>query len=180
MKLLHALLLTCALLQASGCARLATAANESVATATPSQSAPWTLLPVSQPAEAVLTITTPDAPQRLLPLGSSARFRIAFRLDPYPAEGVVARLKLGPEQLESAEREVRVPAEGLEVTAAPQTRPGFVRCTASATVAGQTLREWTTVGFAPDRIEATQTEPADFDAFWAGQKAALDRIPLDL
>ncbi|MBC7942705.1 MAG: acetylxylan esterase, partial [Chitinophagaceae bacterium] len=135
---------------------------------------------VPQSTEAVLTITTPDAPQRLLPLGSSARFRIAFKLDPYPAEGVVVRLKLGPEQLEGAEREVRVPAEGLEVTAAPQSRPGFVRCTVSATVAGQTLRQWTTVGFAPDRIEATQTEPADFDAFWAGQKAALSRIPLDL
>lgn len=138
-----------------------------------------TVLPVVQTANALLSIT-PDRPSRLYPLGHAARLQLRFHLSPYPAAGVTASVKLGPEQLEGLERTVQVPAQGLELEIPAQTRPGFVRCTVSANVAGQCLLDWTTVGFAPELIEPTQTDADDFDAFWAAQKAALAAVPLDL
>jgi len=36
-----------------------------------------------------------------------------------------------------------------------------------------------TIGFAPEKITPTQTEPADFDRFWAQGKAELARVPLE-
>jgi cephalosporin-C deacetylase len=43
----------------------------------------------------------------------------------------------------------------------------------------RTYRGVATAGFAPEKIQPTQTEPADFDAFWAEGLAALAAIPLE-
>jgi cephalosporin-C deacetylase len=126
-----------------------------------------------------LTIT-PDAPDCVYPLGRSARLRIKVALSPYPAAGVAAKLRLGPEQLEGSERDIRVPADGLDVEVPPQTQPGFVRCIVSADINGQVVSSFTTIGFAPEAITPTQADPPDFEAFWAQQKAVLAQVPLDL
>ncbi len=128
---------------------------------------------------AMLTIT-PDATDWVYPLGRSARLRIAFTTSPYSADGVAAKLKLGPEQLEGPERDIRVPAQGLDVDVPAQTQPGFVRCIVSAEFHGQTVSAFTTIGFAPDAITPTQIDPPDFDAFWAQQQAVLAQVPMDL
>jgi cephalosporin-C deacetylase len=137
------------------------------------------MLPVVQTPDALLTITA-DAPSHLYPLNSSARLRIHFHLTPYPTTGVVAKVKIGPEQLEGPEREMLVPIDGLELSVPPQPQPGFIRCTVTATIAGNSVCAFATIGFAPDAIAPTQTEPTDFDAFWESQKAALAQIPIDL
>ena len=129
--------------------------------------------------DAVLTIT-PDVLSCVYALGSGAKIHIKFHLDQYPAGGVTAQVKLGPEQLEGPDVQMQVPAEGIELSVPVQQRPGFVRCTVSATVAGQTMLNWATIGFAPELIEPTQTEPADFDAFWVEQMSDLAAVPLDL
>jgi cephalosporin-C deacetylase len=137
------------------------------------------VLPVAQDAHAPLTIES-DRADRLYALGSRARLHIAVKRTPYPNEGVPVRLRLGPDMLEGAEREVRVPAEGLTLTLESPAQPGFVRAIVQATLDGQPLQAIATVGFAPEQIVPTQTDPADFDAFWAQQKAELDQIPPDL
>jgi len=145
----------------------------------PAALATATVLPVVLADDAVLRIT-PDRSNRLYPLGSPARLHVKFRLDPYPAAGVPIRWRLGPEMLEGPENESIVPAEGLWLDVGAQTVPGFVRCIVTATVNGQRLRDLITLGFAPERIQPTQSEPADFDAFWAQQKAQLARLPADV
>jgi len=137
------------------------------------------VLPVVVPADAVLTVK-PDRADWTYPLRAAASFRIAFDLKPYPAEGVPITYRLGPDMREGDEIEARVPAEGLSLPVAAQTAPGFVRCIVRARVDGRVLTATATAGFAPQLIRATQTNPADFDEFWNGQKAALAKVPVDL
>jgi cephalosporin-C deacetylase-like acetyl esterase len=65
------------------------------------------------------------------------------------------------------------------VKAAGPKIPGFVRLIATATFEGQDYRALGTAGFAPDKIQPTVDEPADFDAFWTAGKEALAKLPID-
>ncbi|MGN6827062.1 acetylxylan esterase [Paucibacter sp. M5-1] len=140
---------------------------------------PDLVLPVMHKAGAILSVK-PDRANWIYPLGAPASFRIAFDLSPYPAGGVPIRYRLGPDMREGAELEAIVPAEGLNLHIAAQKVPGFVRCLVSAQLDGRTLTALATAGFAPERIKATQSDPADFDEFWSRQKDALAKVPLDL
>ncbi len=57
--------------------------------------------------------------------------------------------------------------------------PGFLRLVATAEVEGRTYRGVGTAGFAPDRIQPTQVNPPDFDAFWDAERKRLAALPLD-
>ena len=59
------------------------------------------------------------------------------------------------------------------------TEPGFLRCTATLERDGASYRGMATAGFSPENIKPTQTEPADFDAFWTKAKDELAKLPLD-
>jgi cephalosporin-C deacetylase len=143
------------------------------------QPAPPTLLPVVQPAGAVLSVK-PDRADWTYPLGAPASFHIAFDLKPYPAGGVAIKYRLGPDMREGGEIDAVVPAEGLTLPVAAQAAPGFVRCIVNATLDGKALTATATAGFAPERIQATQADPTDFDDFWQRQKEALAKVPVDL
>ena len=60
-------------------------------------------------------------------------------------------------------------------------RPGFVRIEAELLDAGgaPVARFDGGAGADADAIRADAPEPPDFDAFWAGRKAALDAVPMD-
>jgi cephalosporin-C deacetylase len=135
-------------------------------------------LPMTRKADAPLTVT-PDRGNWTYALGEKASVTIRFNIKPYPAAGVPIKYKLGPEMREGAEIEASVPASGLTLPIASPSEPGFIRCIVNANVEGKPISEVATVGFSPERITPTQTEPADFDKFWADQKAQLDRIPAD-
>jgi cephalosporin-C deacetylase-like acetyl esterase len=139
------------------------------------------------PAISILPAAAADSPLKVTPdradwtyaLGASARFHVTLDLAPYPPDGVPVKYRLGPEMREAAEQSAVVPAEGLVLPVPAATAPGFVRCIVTATLDGKPLRTLATVGFAPESIKPTQTEPNDFDAFWVEQKNALARIPPD-
>lgn len=122
---------------------------------------------------------TPDREDWTYPMGAQASFRISFDLTPYPAAGVPIQYKLGPEMLEGAEKSAVVPPEGLVLPVTAPAEPGFVRCSVTATLDGKPVTQLATMGFAPEQIKPTQTEPADFDAFWTAQKAALAKVEPD-
>ena len=71
-----------------------------------------------------------------------------------------------------------MPATGLVIDHPTRMEPGFVRCEASCEVNGRRYRGLATAGFAVEKIMPTQTEPADFDAFWQTGKDALAKIPM--
>ncbi|MGQ3052052.1 MAG: acetylxylan esterase [Roseateles sp.] len=143
------------------------------------QPAPATLLPVVQPADAVLTVR-PNRADWTYPLGAPASFHIAVDLKPYPVGGVAIKYRLGPDMREGREVDAVVPAQGLTLPVPAQATPGFVRCIVNARLDGKALTSIATVGFAPDRIQATQADPADFDDFWRRQKEVLAQVPVDL
>lgn len=141
-------------------------------TVVPDAAAQQTVLPV-QPAgtnvPTALTVT-PDRANWLYRLGEGAVIHIEG-----PA-GAKVRYRLGPEQYEAAPVEAVLPAGGLRLAVAAPTEPGFVRCIVQ--VEGRPELDTTvTLGFSPERIAPTQTEPEDFDRFWRQQKAALDAVP---
>ena len=61
--------------------------------------------------------------------------------------------------------------------------PGFLRLIATAEIDGRTYRGVGTAGFAPERIQPTQVNPPDFDAFWDARthpaRGAADRCEVD-
>ncbi|MCX6954009.1 MAG: acetylxylan esterase [Verrucomicrobia bacterium] len=151
----------------------------SASAAQPVIPAEWTILPVPAATAAQLIRVDPDRANWTYAPGEPVTFRITVALDPFPAEGVPIKYLLGPEMIEGAEKTATVPATGLTLPPATLPAAGFLRCIVTATVAGKAQRGLATAGFSPDKIQPTQTEPADFDQFWTAQKAALAKIPAE-
>lgn len=104
--------------------------------------------------------------------GETAKFTIAA-----PA-GTSVNYTVGKEMMPAEAKSAVVPEDGkLVVDGGTMNEPGFVRL--SATAQGFT-RGLATAGFSPELIKPTQTEPADFDAFWAKAKAELAAVPMDV
>jgi cephalosporin-C deacetylase-like acetyl esterase len=80
---------------------------------------------------------------------------------------------------QSTEATATVGATPLSLAAGTMNEPGFLRLIATTVIDGRTYRGVGTAGFAPERIQPTQMNPADFDAFWDAERARLKAIPLD-
>jgi len=162
-------------------ALLATFAFVALAPAVKSSPLPaeWTILPVPAPADTQVVRVAPNRPDWTYAPGEPVTFRVTLAVEPYPTEGIPIQYRLGPEQFEGPEQKTLVFAGGLELPASTLAEPGFLRCIATATLDGKSHRGLATAGFAPEKIRPTQTEPADFDAFWTAQKAVLAQIPAD-
>jgi rhamnogalacturonan endolyase len=91
--------------------------------------------------------------------------------------GTTVNYTIGPEMLPAEPKSAVIPADGvLVLDGGTMKGPGFLRCVATAVGGG---RDLATAGFSPEKIKPIQTEPADFDAFWARAKAELATIPMD-
>ena len=140
-------------------------------------------LPTPPPAAArVATLqirVAPDRPGWTYNLGEKAMFRISVTADQQPVDGIRISYRVGPEMLPTAEKSAVVPREGLLIEGGTMSVPGFIRCIVTTEKAGRTYRGLATAGFAPEQLKPTQTEPADFDAFWTAGKADLAKLPID-
>lgn len=56
---------------------------------------------------------------------------------------------------------------------------GFLACTVTAEVDGETYRSRGTAGFDPQNIKPVVNNPTDFDKFWSDAKSELAKIPID-
>ena len=137
------------------------------------------------PPQASLRVATvqvrvaPDHRDWTYELGAPVRFKITVTADNEPIDSVTVNFIVAPDMMRGAAKSALVPLEGLTVDAGTMTQPGFLRCVATAEVAGKTYRGLATAAFAPEKIVVTQTAPADFDAFWTAQKAALAAVPME-
>lgn len=126
-----------------------------------------------------LRVSTDHADWRYAP-GQPVRFRILAVEDGHPVTGLKVTYRIGPEMLPPAiDQTVALPAEGLTVEGGTLSQPGFLRCIATVEKNGKTYRALATAAFQPESIQPTQTDPADFDQFWAANKAALAKLPID-
>jgi cephalosporin-C deacetylase len=103
--------------------------------------------------------------------GEAVKFTVAG-----PA-GTTINYTIGPEMMPAESKSAVIPENGaLVLEGGTMKQPGFLRCVASAKGGRPGLA---TAGFSPEKIKPFQTEPADFDAFWARAKAELAAIPMD-
>ncbi len=141
------------------------------------------LLPIPAHAQAraaaIQVRVAPDRPDWTYAVGEPATFLVNVTADNHPLTGATVTYRVGPEMLPTEERTAILPAGGLIIDAGTMTAPGFIRCTATVTVAGKTYRAVATAGFSPEKIQPTQTNPSDFDAFWRSGLDELATIPLE-
>ncbi|MDQ5979384.1 MAG: Acetylxylan esterase, partial [Verrucomicrobiota bacterium] len=112
-------------------------------------------------------------------LGEPAKFRIMVTADNTPVDNATVTWSVGPELMPVERKTASVPPEGLVVDGGTLHVGGFIRCKAAVEFAGRTYHGVATAAFAPETIKPFQTEPADFDAFWARGKEDLAKIPLE-
>jgi cephalosporin-C deacetylase len=135
--------------------------------------------PASQRIATAQIRVVPNRPDWTYALGQKATFFVQVIWDQHPLDGMAVSCTVGPEMVTHEAKKLVVPAAGLTVDGGTLTEPGFIRCAVTAEIEGKTYRGLATAGFAPGEIKPTQTEPADFDAFWSQGKADLANIPLD-
>lgn len=141
------------------------------------------LLPTAAPANSrvadVQVWIRLDRPNWTYAPGETAKFHVTLLCDQQPVGGLAVTYEVGPEKMPAEQKTAIVPVEGLTIDGGTMREPGFLQCIVSVELNGKTYRGLSTAGFAPEKIQPTQTEPADFDAFWAAGKAELAKIPLD-
>jgi len=139
-----------------------------------------TVPPIADSRIAITQIrVVPDRAGWTYGLGEPVQFRISVMWDGQPLPGARVKVQVGPESLPGREFTAEVPAGGLVVDGGTMSEPGFIRCLVTTEVAGRTYRGLATAGIAPEKIQPTQANPDDFDAFWAAGKAELAKVGLD-
>jgi cephalosporin-C deacetylase-like acetyl esterase len=133
-----------------------------------------------QPFSRIVVTVTPDHADWTYQPGEPVRFRIDVVRDGHQVTGATIKYSVGPEMMPpSTEATAAVGSAPLTVEGGTMKEPGFLRLVASAEIDGRTYRGVGTAGFAPERIQPTQVNPADFDAFWDGERARLAALPID-
>lgn len=123
---------------------------------------------------------TPDRKDWSYEPGDKVTFTIEVLSDGQRVPGAVVSYRVGPEQLEEDPVKVTLPDGRLILGGYTMQTPGFLRCTASTTIAGHTYHDRATAAFSPEDIAPTQIDPDDFDAFWKEQLSQLEDTPLRL
>lgn len=111
--------------------------------------------------------------------GEPARFRVIVTADNEPIANVPITYTVGPELMPAETKKAEVGVDGLVIEGGTMKEPGFIRCSVTTEVAGHTYRGAGTAAYSPELIRPTQTEPADFDAFWKSAKDELAAVPVD-
>jgi len=135
---------------------------------------------VRQPFSRIAVTVTPGHTDWTYQPGEPVSFRIDVVRDGHQVAGATVKYTYGPEMLPPVgEGTGTVGVTPLTVAAGTMNTPGFLRLIATAVVDGRTYRGVGTAGFAPDRLQPTQANPADFDAFWTAERTRLAALPLD-
>lgn len=123
-------------------------------------------------------VVAPDRADWTYAPGERVMFNLSVLSDGHPIAGATIKYRVGPEKLEVEQAPVAVPENGLRIDGGTLNQPGFIRCIAEFENSGRTYRAVATAGFSPEKIQPTQTQPADFDAFWSKHLEALAAIPV--
>ena len=133
-----------------------------------------------QPFSRVAVTVTPDRPDWTYQPGEPVKFRVDVVRDGHQAAGTTVKYAVGPEMMPPlTETTAVVGTAPLAIDGGTMNTPGFLRLVATAEIDGRTYRGVGTAGFAPERIQPTQVNPPDFDAFWDGERQRLAALPLD-
>ena len=133
-----------------------------------------------QPFSRVAVVVTPDRADWTYRPGDAVTFRVDVVRDGHQVQGATVKYAFGPEMLPPVtESSAVVSTAPLMVAAGTLPTPGFLRLVATAEIDGRTYRGVGTAGFSPNEIQPTQSDPPDFDTFWAAERTRLAALPLD-
>ena len=114
-------------------------------------------------------------------LGEPVKFTVTVTgADKAPVVNAPVSYTIGPAMMPAEKKTTVTSAAGaLALDGGTMKEPGFLRCIVTFDHNGAAFRGMATAGFSPEKISPTQTEPVDFDAFWAKAKDELAKLPLD-
>ncbi len=135
----------------------------------------------AQPVEQLIkVIVAPDHTDWVYTTGEKVKFTITILQSGNALKNVTVKYEIGPEKMDASKKDSLVLVNGtLVVDGGSLKEPGFLRCTAIASVNNKTYRGLGTAGFDPQLIKPTVANPSDFTAYWEQAKTDLAKIPLD-
>ncbi|MDQ3290658.1 MAG: acetylxylan esterase [Bacteroidota bacterium] len=135
----------------------------------------------AQPKEEIVkVVVAPDHVNWEYKTGEPVKFTITVLQYGNPLPNAKIKYEVMPEKMEPTKKETLTLSDGRKVVdGGTMNKPGFLRCTATATVDGKEYVGLATAGFDPFKIEPTTNVPADFQAFWDKAKAEAAKIPMD-
>ena len=127
----------------------------------------------------VQVLVTPDHANWQYAPGETPVFTVKVVKNGVPAGGLKASWSIGPDNMPALRNgDVEIGVDGAQIKAGTRNDPGFLRLVVNVQDEGRPYRGMCTVGFAPEKIQAVTKNPADFDKFWADQKALLAKLPI--
>ncbi|GHT60882.1 cephalosporin deacetylase [Bacteroidia bacterium] len=135
----------------------------------------------AQPSQTLYTVVVePNKADWIYKVGEESEFQIYVTKNKVPLDNITVDCEYGPEafpavkkltvEIKNARAKIKVP--GLKA-------PGFQTVRASFRINGKTYSSYTNIGYEPEKIQPTQTMPADFQEFWNKAIADANKIPLD-
>jgi cephalosporin-C deacetylase-like acetyl esterase len=110
--------------------------------------------------------------------GEKVSFKVFVTADNEPLT-VPVTYTVGPELMPAETHTATTGLQALVIDGGTMKEPGFLRLTVEANVNGRSYKGAATAAFSPERIQATQVNPDDFDAFWDTAKKELAGVPMD-
>ncbi len=141
----------------------------------------WTLCLQAQPAKPFIDVSVvPDHADWRYQPGENARFLVSVTQSGAPVPVEKVRYAVMPEKMPAQqEGDLKLDKGLATINGGTMKGSGFLRCEVFATVNGKEYKGLGTAAYAPDQIQPTVEDPADFEAFWNAGKAELAGIPID-
>ncbi len=112
-------------------------------------------------------------------LGEQPNFQLRVMRNNVPLSDVSLSYEIGPEKMNPTKTgQSNMPKGTLSVKAGTMRSPGFMTCTAKATVDGIDYTNYINVAFEAEKIAPTTTLPADFEEFWKKALAENSKVPM--
>lgn len=114
-----------------------------------------------------ITVTvTPDHKDWTYKVGEKATFTVNVLKSGTLLDNSEIYYELGPEMYAS-EKNTMLLKDGTAKISGKMSKPGFLRLTVTAKVAGKEYKAWSTAAFSPEKLQPTTQCPKDFDDFWS-------------
>ncbi|MBO5846743.1 MAG: acetylxylan esterase, partial [Bacteroidales bacterium] len=126
-------------------------------------------------------VVIPSHSDAVYNLGDAAALKVVAQAGGKGLENVKIHFTAGPDRMPADTSGVTTFCNGEAlVSFGTMTQPGFRYCKLSFEVEGESYREEMKVAFAPEQIQPTIANPADFDAFWAKTLKQAAKVPMEV
>lgn len=122
----------------------------------------------------------PNRSDRTYKLGEDVTFEVRAYRAGVALSGVSLTYAIGSEKMPSTlSGSVVMQDKCVQLDAGTMTVPGFMTCSCTIEMEGESYSNYVNVGFSPEEIVPTQTMPDDFEKFWDKSLKKSAKIPLE-